>query len=70
MFPQQNTYIMPEDSFLYQKDQSSAPAISERRGRRHIKYTLRHSQFVRYIISGKENAIDTPWQTNEQLHEH
>lgn len=43
-----------------QKDQSSAPAISERRGRRHIKCTLRHSQFVRYIISGKENAIDTP----------
>lgn len=43
-----------------QKDQSSAPAISERRGRRHIKYTLRHGQFVRYIISGKENAIDTP----------
>ena len=53
-----------------QKDLSSAPAISERRGRRHIKYTLRHSQFVRYIISGKENAIDTPWQTNEQLQEH
>ena len=43
-----------------QKDQSSAPAISERRGRRHIKYTLRHSQLVRHIISGKENAIDTP----------
>ena len=51
---------MPEDSFLYQKDQSSTPAISERRGRRHIKYTLRHGQLVRYIISGKENAIDTP----------
>ena len=27
-----------------QKDLSSAPAISERRGRRHIKYTIRHSQ--------------------------
>lgn len=29
-----------------QKDQSSAPAISERRGRWHIKYTLRHSQLL------------------------
>lgn len=61
---------MPGDSFVYQKDRSSAPAVSERRGRRHIKLTIRHSQLVRYIISGKEYAIDTPWQTNEQLHEH
>lgn len=51
---------MPGDSFVYQKDRSSAPAVSERRGRRHIKLTIRHSQLVRYIISGKENAIDTP----------
>ena len=34
------------------------------------QYTIRHGQLVRYIISGKENALDTPWQTNEQLHEH
>lgn len=46
---------MPEDSFLYKKIRVLPQPFQSDEG-----VGISNIHFVRYIISGKENAIDTP----------
>ena len=60
---------MPEDSFLYKKIRVLPQPFQSDEG---VGISNIHQDMVNLLDISlvEKNAINTPWQTNEQLHEH